>query len=66
LKEQQHAEVALCIQVFGLELKQRLKFGDGQLRPPLIEILLGQTRVCCCLVLILEGKRQKRKRDEDG
>jgi hypothetical protein len=65
LKEEQHAHVGLRVQVFGLELDQGLKFGDGQLRPPLSEILLCQTRVGCCLVL----KRklgQKRKRDQDG
>jgi hypothetical protein len=42
-----------------LELYQRLKFGDGELRPPLIEILLRETRVGCCLIL-----REQRQRDE--
>jgi hypothetical protein len=57
LKEKQHAQIGLCVQAFGLELYQRLEFGDGQLRPPLIQILLGQTRVGRSLIL---GQKRQR------
>jgi hypothetical protein len=60
LKEKQHPQVGLRVQVFGLQLYQRFEFWDGELRPPLIEILLRETRVGCRLIL-----REKRQRDED-
>jgi hypothetical protein len=51
LKKQQNPQVGLSIQIFGFQLDQRLKFRNGEFGPPLVEILLGKTRVRGSLVL---------------
>jgi hypothetical protein len=66
LKKLQHPEVALGIYIAGFQGDERLKFGNGEIGTPLVQVLLSQPGVLGDLLLAAAGRLGEERNGDQG